>query len=559
MDFDRQAALESFLAETEEGLDQMEQSLLELESDSSNIELVNDIFRVAHTLKGNAIALSLEGLADLAHAAEDLLDVFREQRTLLTRQGVSLLLAAVDEFRALLPGAVSGKTALNKAQLKLKAQIAQHTRLAAKAEERQTTESAVPGQDPLASFTPPTGAGTRTVRADVDRLDHMLNLIGEIVIAQGRVRNTLEKIQHGQAAVALDLHRDAERLYKELQREMMRIRMVPIGPSFRQLKRSVRDISASHGKIARLEIGGGDVEVDTTVLEHIKDPLLHMIRNAIDHGIESPEVRGRMGKDRCGLLKLSAVHANGNIVVRLEDDGAGINRQKIIDKALQMGLLSRNDQLTDEELLRLLFRAGFSTAKTVSDLSGRGVGLDVVKRNIESLRGSVELLSEEGRGTSLTIRLPLTLAIIDGFSVGVGDEHFIIPSDYVTECAELAPEARNSEGSGIINLRGHAVPYIRLRESFHVAGQTPDRENVVIVKVGSFDAGIAVDRLLGGMQAVIKPLGKAFRDVPGIAGSTILDDGRVGLIVDVPRLLQGVTPAVLRSNLGKQPITKGEI
>ncbi len=393
----------------------------------------------------------------------------------------------------------------------------------------------------------------------MDRLDHMLNLIGEIVIAQGRVRNTLEKIQHGQAAVALDLHRDAERLYKELQREMMRIRMVPIGPSFRQLKRSVRDISASHGKIARLEIGGGDVEVDTTVLEHIKDPLLHMIRNAIDHGIESPEVRGRMGKDRCGLLKLSAVHANGNIVVRLEDDGAGINRQKIIDKALQMGLLSRNDQLTDEELLRLLFRAGFSTAKTVSDLSGRGVGLDVVKRNIESLRGSVELLSEEGRGTSLTIRLPLTLAIIDGFSVGVGDEHFIIPSDYVTECAELAPEARNSEGSGIINLRGHAVPYIRLRESFHVAGQTPDRENVVIVKVGSFDAGIAVDRLLGGMQAVIKPLGKAFRDVPGIAGSTILDDGRVGLIVDVPRLLQGVTPAVLRSNLGKQPITKGEI
>ena len=222
-------------------------------------------------------------------------------------------------------------------------------------------------------------------------------------------------------------------------------------------------------------------------------------------------------------------------------------------------MLSRNDQLTDEELLRLLFRAGFSTAKTVSDLSGRGVGLDVVKRNIESLRGSVELLSEEGRGTSLTIRLPLTLAIIDGFSVGVGDEHFIIPSDYVTECAELAPEARNSEGSGIINLRGHAVPYIRLRESFHVAGQTPDRENVVIVKVGSFDAGIAVDRLLGGMQAVIKPLGKAFRDVPGIACSTILDDGRVGLIVDVPRLLQGVTPAVLRSNLGKQPITKGEI
>ncbi|HYW39070.1 MAG TPA: chemotaxis protein CheA [Terriglobales bacterium] len=558
MDFDRQAALESFLVETEEGLDQMEQSLLELESDSSNIELVNDIFRVAHTLKGNAVALSLDGLAELAHAAEDLLDVFREQRTLLTRQGISLLLAAVDEFRALLPGAVSGKTKLTKAQLTLKAQIAQHTRQAASAPEKhQSIESAVPA--PLTRSVAPAGAGTHTVRADVDRLDHMLNLIGEIVIAQGRVRNTLEKIQHPQAAMALDLHRDAERLYKELQREMMRIRMVPIGPSFRQLKRSVRDLSASHGKIARLEVGGGDVEVDTTVLEHLKDPLLHMIRNAIDHGIEPPEVRERLGKDRCGVLKLSAVHANGNIVVKLEDDGAGINRQKIIDKASQMGLLFRNDQLSDEELLRLLFLAGFSTAKTVSDLSGRGVGLDVVKRNIESLRGSVELFSEEGKGTSLTIRLPLTLAIIDGFSVAVGAEHFIIPSDYVTECAEIAPEARNSEGSGILNLRGHAVPYVRLRESFHVAGQAPDRENVVIVKVGNFDAGIAVDRLIGGMQAVIKPLGKAFRAVPGIAGSTILDDGRVGLIVDVPRLLQEVTPAALRSNLGKQPITKGEI
>ncbi len=558
MDFDRQAALDSFLVETEEGLDQMEQSLLELESDSSNIELVNDIFRVAHTLKGNAVALSLEGLAELAHAAEDLLDIFRAQRTLLTRQGISLLLAAVDEFRALLPGAVSGKTKLTKAQLTLKAQIAQHTRQAASApKEHQSTESAVAA--PLTLSGAPAGAATRTVRADVDRLDHMLNLIGEIVIAQGRVRNTLEKIPHLQAALALDLYRDAERLYKELQREMMRIRMVPIGPSFRQLKRSVRDLSASHGKIARLEVGGGDVEVDTTVLEHLKDPLLHMIRNAIDHGIEPPEVRERLGKDRCGVLKLSAVHANGNIVVTLEDDGAGINRQKIIDKASQMGLLSRNDQLSDEELLRLLFLAGFSTAKTVSDLSGRGVGLDVVRRNIESLRGSVELFSEQGQGTTLTIRLPLTLAIIDGFSVAVGAEHFIIPSDYVTECAELAPEARNSESSGILNLRGHAVPYVRLRESFHVAGQTPDRENVVLVKIGNFDAGIAVDRLIGGMQAVIKPLGKAFRSVPGIAGSTILDDGRVGLIVDVPRLLQEVTPAALRSNLGKQPITKGEI
>jgi two-component system chemotaxis sensor kinase CheA len=549
MDFDHQAALESFLAETEEGLDQMEQSLLDLEADSSNAELVNEIFRVAHTIKGNAFALSLDGLAELAHAAEDLLDVFREKRALLTRQGISLLLASVDQFRALLLRAARGQTTLSEAQLALKIQIADHARRATRLlDDTLAAGPVIPGTDVKAGTSVP--VGTRTLRADIDRLDHMLRITGEIVIAQGRVRNMIEKLKHTQTSEILDLHRDVEHLYKELQREMMRIRMVSVGPAFRQLKRSVRDISASHNKIARLEVIGGDVEVDTTVLEHLKDSLLHMIRNALDHGIETPADRERENKDRCGVLKLSAMHANGNIVVKLEDDGAGFNRQKILDKARRMGLISGNEPISDQEILRFVFQAGFSTAEKVSDLSGRGVGLDIVRRNIESLRGSVELLSEEGKGTIITIRLPLTLAIIDGFSVTVSTENFIIPSDYVTECLELRPEARNSEGSGILNLRGNALPYIRLRESFEIPGQAPDRENVVVVRVGNFDAGIAVDRLLGSTQAVIKPLGKAFQTIPGIAGSTILEDGRVGLVVDVPGLLREVTPAALRSNLG---------
>jgi two-component system, chemotaxis family, sensor kinase CheA len=286
------------------------------------------------------------------------------------------------------------------------------------------------------------------------------------------------------------------------------------------------------------------------VLEHLRDPLLHMVRNALDHGIETPAVRESRGKDRCGVLKLSALHSSGRIIIRLEDDGAGFNRAKIQEKARQMGLLGEKEQLGNQEIQELIFEAGFSTAQTVTDLSGRGVGLDVVKRNIQALRGNVEVTSEEGKGSAFTIRLPLTLAIIDGLAVAVGDEKFIIPSDYVTECAELTGYGeQDSENGGILNLRGAALPYVRLRQAFHMQGENPVRENVVVVKVGGLDAGIAVDRVLGGRQAVIKPLGKALQKVTGIAGSTILDDGRVGLIIDVPGLLSEITTSAGQTNL----------
>jgi two-component system chemotaxis sensor kinase CheA len=237
------------------------------------------------------------------------------------------------------------------------------------------------------------------------------------------------------------------------------------------------------------------------------------------------------------------------MIIRLSDDGAGFNRAKIQDKARQLGLLADNEQLGNQEIQQFIFEAGFSTAQTVTDLSGRGVGLDVVKRNIQALRGSVEVSSEEGSGTVFTIRLPLTLAIIDGLAVSVGGDKFIIPSDYVTECAELMSTEGNGRGKGILNLRGAALPYVRLREAFHMHGKNPARENVVVVKVGELDAGIAVDCVLGGRQAVIKPLGKALQKVPGIAGSTILDDGRVGLIIDVPGLLSEFTPSAGQTNL----------
>jgi two-component system chemotaxis sensor kinase CheA len=391
------------------------------------------------------------------------------------------------------------------------------------------------------------GASHRTLRADVDKLDHMLNLTGEIVIAQGRLRQMIEKLDTEQGRAILEMHREAERLYMDLQSEVMSIRMVPVGPLFRQFVRSVRDLAKSHGKLARLEVVGGDVEVDTTVLEQLKDPLLHLLRNAVDHGFEKPTVRQSQGKNPCGLIRLSAAHSGGNIVVKLEDDGAGFDRARILEKAKRVGLLSGKDEIRDQDLYNLVFQAGFTTAESVTELSGRGVGLDVVRRNIDNLRGTVEISSTAGKGSTVTMRLPLTLAIIEGFSVRVGSETFVVPLEHVTECTELPAGQRNSEASGILSLRGTALPYVRLRRVFGVSGQAPKRENIVVVKINDFRAGIAVDELLGGMQTVVKPLGRAFRAAAGIAGSTVLGDGRVGLIIDVPSLLRGVMQTTLQA------------
>ncbi|HZW93172.1 MAG TPA: chemotaxis protein CheA [Candidatus Eremiobacteraceae bacterium] len=543
-DFDRDAILVSFLAESEEGLDGMEQALVQMESNPSDLELLHAVFRVAHSIKGNATSLELTELAGFAHVVEDLLDVFREQHALPGAELISVLLRAVDELRAMISIAKTGSPELTPQQQSLRKEIAREVE---KRSKRVISTNGVPGETaPGVKLDTLPGASHRTLRADVDKLDHMLNLTGEIVIAQGRLRQMIEKLDGEQGRAILEMHREAERLYMDLQSEVMSIRMVPVGPLFRQFVRSVRDLARSHGKLARLEVVGGDVEVDTTVLELLKDPLLHLLRNAVDHGLEKPALRENQGKNPCGLIRLTAAHSGGNVIVKIEDDGAGFDRARILEKARRAGLVSAKEQIRDQDIYDLVFQAGFSTAESVTDLSGRGVGLDVVRRNVDTLRGTVEIASTSGKGSTITIRLPLTLAIIEGFSVRVGTEIFIVPLEHVTECTELPAEQRNLEASGILNLRGNALPYVRLRHAFSLPGELPKREQVVVVKINEFQAGIAVDELLGGMQTVVKPLGRAFRAVPGIAGSTVLGDGRVGLIVDVPNLLRGVMESTLQ-------------
>ena len=546
MDFDRDAVITSFIAETQEGLDLMEQSLLAMESKSGGPELLDDIFRVAHTLKGNATSLELDDLKGFAHVTEDLLDVLREQNSDIGREVISLLLKAVDELRALVSVAAKGSPRLNAAQQQLRKQIAAEV---TRRSERVLASNSTAERATVASGAI-SGAAGRTLRTDIDKLDRMLNLTGEIVIAQGRLRRMIEKIDNEAGLEILEMQGATERLFRDLQEEVMKVRMVPIGAMLRQNQRAVRDLANSHNKLARVEVSGGEVEVDTTVLEHLKDALLHMIRNAIDHGIETPSVRKSRGKNPSGLIRISAAHVAGNVVVTLQDDGAGLNRAKILRKAREMGFLLNATTIPDAELYQVLFRPGFSTADSVTDLSGRGVGLDVVRRNVEALSGTVEIASEEGKGTTITIRLPLTLAIIDGFSVIAGSETFIVPQQYLVECTELPPVSDPTATSGVLNLRGTALPYIRLREVFGQGAKIQARENVLVVRVGEFQAGIAVDRLLGGMQAVVKPLGKVFRGIAGVAGSTILGDGRVGLIIDVPGLLQGMMQSSLQPQIG---------
>jgi two-component system chemotaxis sensor kinase CheA len=540
MDFDREKVIAAFLAESEEGLERTEQYLIAAETDPGNMELLDEMFRVAHTIKGNASALDFPELTGFAHVMEDLLEALRKHELSVSREVISLLLHGVDALRTLVPAAAEGNDRLSPSHQELKkimtsraARQETGTRAVAQIDDQVSSPRAVPGSVPF-------DVRNRTLRVDIEKLDAMLNLTGEIAIAQGRLRRMIEELDSKPGGKLLEMQREGDRLQKNLQEQVMGVRLVPVGPLFQQFARAVRDISQTHNKLARLEIVGADVEVDTRVLEHLRDPLIHMIRNAVDHGIESPKVRHAKGKNPCGSLTLTAFHKAGNIIIQLTDDGAGFNRQRVLAKARALDLLSDGEKITDQELFNLVFKAGFSTAEEVTDLSGRGVGMDVVRRNIELLRGKIEIQSTEGQGTTITIRLPLTLAIIDGFSVIAGNETYVIPLEMISECVELPADQISNDTVGVISLRGEPLPYVRLREVFGKPKRRPGRENVVVVHGEGGNAGIAVETLLGECQAIIKPLDRLFQDVPGVSGSTILDNGRVALILDVSTLLRGV-------------------
>jgi two-component system, chemotaxis family, sensor kinase CheA len=330
-----------------------------------------------------------------------------------------------------------------------------------------------------------------------------------------------------------------ERLIEEVRDGALKLRMVPIGETFDRFHRVVRDLGRDLGKEVELVLSGAETELDKSMVEKISDPLMHLVRNAIDHGIEPAAVRAQRGKPASGRLRLNAYHESGGIVIEVMDDGGGLDRDKIMKGAVERGLATAEQALSDQEVFRLIMEPGFSTADEVTSVSGRGVGMDVVRRNVESLRGSVSIDSAPGEGTTIAIRLPLTLAIIDGFVVGVGSAAYVMPLEMVVECMEPSGEDRaRIRESGYINLRGEVLPLLRLRDMFEVRGEPGKRENIVVVQYGGQQAGFVVDALMGEFQTVIKPLGKLFERLSGISGSTILGTGEVALILDVQALVQ---------------------
>jgi two-component system chemotaxis sensor kinase CheA len=434
------------------------------------------------------------------------------------------------------------------------------------------------------------------IRVNADTLDEHINLIGELIIAAAGINLSAQKA--GIPAL-LEAASVMNRLVENVRDSALQLRMVQIGATFNKFQRVVRDVSKEIGKDIRLEINGAETELDKTVVEKIGDPLTHLVRNSMDHGIESAEVRLARGKPAQGTLRLNAYHDSGSIAIEVSDDGGGLNKERILAKALERGLIKPDQVLSDNEIYQLIFEAGFSTAEKVNNLSGRGVGMDVVRRNITALRGNIEIESTEGVGTTIRIRLPLTLAIIDGFLVGVGDSSFVVPLEMVVECVELSPdETRAAHGRDHLNLRGEVLPFIRLKQLFDVPDARPPvaddadepffgsattplpggassadshaaeaaeglgsdtelrslrqpakRENVVVVSYAGHRAGLVVEALHGEYQTVIRPLGTVFNGLQGISGFTILGTGHVALILDVPGLARRVAQREGRRNV----------
>ncbi|MDP5035706.1 MAG: chemotaxis protein CheA [Alishewanella sp.] len=417
---------------------------------------------------------------------------------------------------------------LNTPSMTSSAQAAKDDNLAIAAEEE--TSQVLPKKSVLKD--------QRLMRVPAYRLDEMVNQLGELLIATATMQSLIQ--QSGNTALSETVEH-IQQLVDDIQGTALQLRMVQIGETFNRFNRVVRDIAASLGKDIRLQIEGAETELDKSMVERISDPLMHLVRNAMDHGLESPEERLSAGKTSQGLLSLSAYHDSGSIVIEIKDDGRGINRKKVLKKAIEKGIVNKTAELSDNEIDELIFAAGFSTADEVSNLSGRGVGMDVVRKNIEALRGTVHIASVPSKGTTFQLRLPLTLAIIDGFMVRVAESKFVIPLNLVTECIELPEDISKSQATAFMNLRGEMLPFIFLDQMFQLSTAKQGRRSIIVVRYGQHKAGLVVDQVLGEFQTVIKPLGKLFEFMQGISGSSILGSGDIALILDIPKLINTQT------------------
>lgn len=639
--------VQTFLVEADDLLTRIEEIALELRPGAGAGDLINELFRAFHTLKGSGAMFGFDAVAAFTHHVETVLDQVREGRLPLSETLIRLILRSRDQIKSLLAAAQSDQApplAAGEAivaELAALLPVASSPTAAAPSHSADREESAPgetfriyfrPAADLMASgsnpvallnelralgdcratllservppldqlqpdqchlawdivlatakglnavkdvfmFVPDGGelAITRagdpppapvaplavpekkptpaapvsgrkvatkeaSVRVPSERLDRLVNLVGELVMNQSRLSQVASRANEPDFAGPIE---ELERLVDELRDNVLGIRMMPIGATFSRFKRLVHDLSAELGKEIDLVTEGEETELDKTVLDQLGDPLVHLIRNSIGHGIEEPAARVAAGKPRRGVIRLAAAHAGSNVVITITDDGRGLDPEAIRAKAVEKGLVAPDAKLSEREMYDLVFRPGFSTARQLTSVSGRGVGMDVVKRQFEALRGQVAMASETGRGTVLTLTLPLTLAIIDGLLVEIGRDQFIVPMSVVTENVELprADRGRNN-GRNVVAIRGELVPYVRLRDAFVIGGAEPAVEKIVIARHGGDRVGLVVDRVLGNHQTVIQSLGRFYRDIELVSGATIMGDGRVALILDLGGLVR---------------------
>ena len=678
---------ETFVQEAEDLLVEVEEHILDLETDPQNKDAINGLFRAMHTIKGSGAMFGFEEIADFTHHVETTLDFVRSGDLRVTKELIDLTLSSRDQIKAMLDEAQGGEVADRKAAQKIVDALIRLSPVSTD-EDTATTDAAqsdrkniskspekvfrvrfkpdpaifASGMDPmllidelknlgectittLADDVPElsildpeqcflsfvailttrhdintikdififvedtsildimsidvaedeeipkigdilvergyttrlsiatalsqqtrlgdilldTGAVSKsqvesalieqqvlkkkkeaklkeTIRVPADKLDRLVNLVGELVINQAQLQSVATALDSFEFSAPVE---EIGRLTTELRDIALNVRMMPIGSTFNRFRRLVRDLSTELGKKINLETYGAETEMDKTVIERMGDLLVHLIRNSIDHGIESPEKRKSKGKPEEGTISLSARHEGAKVVISIEDDGQGIDPDRVKKKAIEKGIIEEGRELSKQEALALIMAPGFSTAEEVSSISGRGVGMDVVKKEITALRGEVEISSEKGQGTQIRLSLPLTLAIIDGLLVKVGSYKYIIPVAIVAECLEITREnLAMDQRRNLLTLRGDYIPFVRLRDVFHIDSPVPLLEEAVIVEIGDALIGIVVDHIIGDHQTVIKSLGKLYRNVVGISGATILGDGTVALIADVPSILR---------------------
>jgi two-component system, chemotaxis family, sensor kinase CheA len=528
-----------FIVESREHLSSIEGQMLSLEQNPGDVETIHAVFRSFHTIKGLAGFLEFQEIRDVAHEVETLLDLVRDGKLTIVPGIVDVVLESADYLNRAL-GTVESWTAgeveepfADNQNLIYRIQLSTGT-----AQPEQEILQAGPSDVGAAVSRAATGKTSEnfSVRVETSKLDYLMDMVGEMVIAQSLIRNNPSLAVMPDARLAGDLTQLA-RITSEVQRTAMGMRMIPIGQLFQRTGRLIRDLSRKAGKRVEFETDGADTDLDKTIAEELSDPLMHMVRNSIDHGIELPEDRLAAGKDPVARVRLAAYHNGGQIVIEISDDGRGLDREKILRKAHKNGLITDGSHLSDNEVFNLIFEPGFSTAEQVTDISGRGVGMDVVRKHVQKLRGRIEILSKPGQGATFFLKLPLTLAIIDGLVVGVGRERYIVPIFAVKELFRPTSETISTiQGRDEMALvRGRLLPVVRLHQYFGVQPKSSDPcEGLLLVAECQEKLFcLLVDELAGKQEVVIKSLGETLKNIPGIAGGAILGDGRVGMILDM--------------------------